>query len=122
MVTVYSGPDPANPPCMNTAKLKRALAELPAPESHFVAIQDSTLRRFADAYPRVREIQRAYERRVRLADDRQEALRLQQQVDAEMTAVIEESDLDVAEYNRVAVRVARDDDLRARVADFLNDP
>ena len=121
MVTVYSGPDPAKPPCMNTAKLERALAELPAPESHFVAIQDSTLRRFADAYPRVREIQRAYARRVRRADDRQEALRLQQQADAEMTAVIGESDLDVAEYNRVTVRVARDDDLRARVADLLND-
>jgi hypothetical protein len=38
-----------------------------------------------------------------------------------MTAVIGESDLDVAEYNRVAVRVARDDDLRARVAALLND-
>ncbi|MBA3562840.1 MAG: hypothetical protein H0W33_02280 [Gammaproteobacteria bacterium] len=57
MTEVYSGPDPARAPCTNTAKLGRALAELPAPEAHFVAMDESSLLQFADAYPRVRNIQ-----------------------------------------------------------------
>lgn len=120
MVEVFNEPDPGKPPCMNTAKLERALAELSVPDARFVAIQESSLRRFADAYPRVREIQKTYDRRIKEARDQNKALRLQQQADAEMAAAIEGSDLDVAEYNRVALRVSWDDDLRARVQKLLN--
>lgn len=115
MTEVYSGPDPARAPCTNTAKLERALAELPAPEAHFVAMDESSLLQFADAYPRVRNIQAVYDPLINRARDQGEALRLQQQADAEMAKAIEAADLEVVEYNRVAVRVSKNEELRARV-------
>lgn len=77
-------------------------------------LSDEKLRRFLDAAREIREIRREYQERIEEVPSK-EREEIQGNAMNEMARVVEESNLDIAEYRQIGHLVENDDDLAQRL-------
>lgn len=82
-------------------------------------LNDQSLRRFATAFARVRDLSSEYYEAIASARTEAEAISLQDEVRDRMEAAIESSGLTIEEYNYIAVQVSDDPELYARIQDQM---
>ncbi|TGG93964.1 DUF4168 domain-containing protein [Natronospirillum operosum] len=83
-------------------------------------ISDTDLERFVDVQTDIQEITADYSSRLEGVDDPDEAAQLQQEASQMMVEAVEDTGLDVATYNNIAVALETDEELRERVQSMMN--
>ncbi|MDQ2068684.1 DUF4168 domain-containing protein [Natronospira bacteriovora] len=84
-------------------------------------VSDAQVEAFVDAYVAVNEVREEYTERLQNAADQEQAQQLQQEANEEMTAAINDSGMDVEEYQEVAMAVNADADVREQVTEMLEE-
>ena len=83
-----------------------------APE---VDLSRKEISRFKEVFDEISIIRQAYADELQNAEDPNKARELQQQAQSEMVEVVEDSNLTVQEYNRIASAIQQDPELRSEV-------
>lgn len=102
----------------------QAGGNVPAPAmqpSRSANFDDETLSKFADAYLDLQEIRIDYTTRLQTAEDKTQAQQLQQEASEKMLEALQENDLEVEQYNRIAMTIQTDSRLREKVAQIVTE-
>ncbi|MCH8551198.1 MAG: DUF4168 domain-containing protein [Natronospirillum sp.] len=83
-------------------------------------ISDTDLERFVEVQTDIQEITAEYSARLEGVEDPDDAAELQQEASQMMVEAVEDTGLDVATYNNIAVALETDEDLRERVQSMMN--
>ncbi len=83
-------------------------------------ISDSDLESFVEVQEDIQEITADYSARLDGVEDPDEAAQLQQEASEMMVEAVEDTGLDVATYNNIAVALESDEELRERVQSMMN--
>ena len=83
-------------------------------------INDADLERFVEVQSDIQEITVEYSARLESVENPEEAAQLQQEASQMMVEAVEDTGLDVAAYNNIAVALESDEELRERVQSMLN--
>ncbi|AFT69768.1 putative conserved secreted protein [Alloalcanivorax dieselolei B5] len=104
--------NPAAPP---------AGAAQPAPQQQgampqSAGISDQDVQRFAEAQGKVNDIKQEYQGKLQeSAQDPQKAMEIQQEAQQEMVQAVQDSGMDVQQYNQIAQLAQYDNELRQRI-------
>ncbi|AJD46855.1 hypothetical protein S7S_02165 [Isoalcanivorax pacificus W11-5] len=82
-------------------------------------VSDEELEKFAGAHKKVEEIREKYVSEAQQADDPEKVAEVQMNMQQEMVEAVQDEDLDVGTYNRIAQMLPYDDNLRQRVEGML---
>ena len=82
-------------------------------------VSDQELEKFAEAHKKVEEIREKYVSEAQQADDPEKVAEVQMNMQQEMVEAVQDEDLDVGTYNRIAQMLPYDDNLRQRVEGML---
>lgn len=82
-------------------------------------ISDADLEKFAEAHKKVEEIREKYVSEAQSADDPEKVAEVQMNMQQEMVEAVQDEDLDVGTYNRIAQMLPYDEQLRQRVESLL---
>ncbi|KAF0807838.1 hypothetical protein A167_02813 [Alcanivorax sp. S71-1-4] len=82
-------------------------------------VSDQELEKFAEAHKKVEEIREKYVGEAQQADDPEKVAEVQMNMQQEMVEAVQDEDLDVGTYNRIAQMLPYDDNLRQRVEGML---
>lgn len=102
----------------SSAALAQGEAQAPATQQAAPAsseISDSTVEKFVQAQQEVESIRGEYLKRAQQAEDQQQAMGLQQEAQQKMVEAVEESGMQVQEYNMVAQVAQQDSGLKKRI-------
>ena len=83
-------------------------------------VTDTDLERFVEVQTDIQEITAEYSARLEGVEDPEEAAQLQQEASQMMVEAVEDTGLDVATYNNIAVALETDEELRERVQSMMN--
>lgn len=97
-----------------------AEAQQPTPQQQ-IEVDDATLETFVKAYIDVREIGQELEPKIQNASSSEEAQQLQQQARERMQAAVQEHDMTVQRYSRIAAALNADTELRQRFTEKLQE-
>lgn len=99
-----------------------AAAQQPvAPPEQDVQVTEELLERFVAVYPEVAEVSRTAQNQLAAAANTEEAHEIQMRAQDRVSALLEESDLEVAEYEAVVTRLNSDAELRAEFEQLLRE-
>ena len=100
-----------------------AEAQQPTPQQQQqqIEVDDATLETFVKAYIDVREIGQELEPKIENASSSEEAQQLQQQARERMQAAVQERDMTVQRYSRIAAALNADTELRQRFTEKLQE-
>lgn len=100
-----------------------AAQEMPAQSATTpaAAIDDTKIEKFADAYTEVQTIQQKAVSEMQATADPAESERIQATAETDMVAAVENSGLDVDEFNQIVTSMSTDETVRARVAAKLQE-
>lgn len=100
-----------------------ATAQQPVPmqEQEAVEVTDELIDQFVAVYPEVIEVAQEMQAEMATAETATEAQSLQAEGQERITAVLEEGDMTVAEYEAVVTRLNNDPELLAEVQDRLEE-
>ena len=86
-----------------------------------IEVDEATLETFVKAYIEVREIGQELEPKIQNASSNEEAQQLQQQARERMQAAVQEQDMTVQRYTRIATALNADAELRQRFTEKLQE-
>ncbi len=84
-------------------------------ESGSTDIDQQTKEKFVDAYVEIKDVQQKYTKQLENVDDKQKARKLQEQAQAEMVKIVEQSNMTVKNYNQVVNAISKDAELRMEI-------
>lgn len=84
-------------------------------ESSSTDIDQQTKEKFVDAYVQIKDVQQKYTKQLKNVKDKQKARKLQEQAQAEMVKIVEQSDMSVKNYNQVVNAISKDAELRMEI-------
>lgn len=84
------------------------------------SFSDSEIELFVEAQAEVMEIRDEYIELLEQAEDRDEAMALEQEASELMVSAVEETGISVAEYSAIAEAAAEDMDLAERIRELMN--
>lgn len=90
-------------------------------EEEIPDVSESQIDAFVDAHVAVNDVREEYTERLQAAEDQEEAQQLQQEANEAMTSAIEDSGMDVEEYEEVAMAVNADPEVRDEVMQRLDE-
>lgn len=94
----------------------------PMPQEQEVPeVSDEQIDAFVEAHVNVNQVREEYTQRLQEAEDQEEAQRLQQEANQAMTDAIEDSGMDIDEYEEVAMAVNADPEIRDQVMERLEE-
>ena len=94
----------------------------PMPQEQEVPeVSDEQIDAFVEAHVNVNEVREEYTQRLQEAEDQEEAQQLQQEANQAMTDAIEDSGMDIEEYEEVAMAVNADPEVRDDVMERLEE-
>ena len=79
-----------------------------AAESASPKIDQQTKEKFVAAYVEIKDVQQKYTKQLKDVKDKQKARKLQEQAQAEMVKIVEDSDMTVKNYNKVVNAISKD--------------
>ena len=82
-------------------------------------ISEADLEKFAEAHKKVEEIREKYVGEAQSADDPEKVAQVQMNMQQEMVEAVQDEELDVGTYNRIAQMLPYDEQLRQRVESLL---
>lgn len=82
-------------------------------------ISQADLEKFAEAHKQVEEIREKYVGEAQSADNPEKVAQVQMNMQKEMVEAVQDQDLDVGTYNRIAQMLPYDEQLRQRVESLL---
>lgn len=91
-----------------------------APAAPAADFRDDDLEKFAELQKPLQEIRTDYSKRLQSTQQPDEAAKLQQEATDKMMEVIEDSGLEVATYNQIAVALQSNPELQAKVKSMMN--
>ncbi|MBB5022464.1 DUF4168 domain-containing protein [Desulfurispira natronophila] len=91
------------------------------PEVEVRDVSNSEVEQVAGAYVEISAIQESYQQRLSNVQDPQEAQKLQQQANEEMTEVVENSGISVDQYNEIMLMAQMDEDIRFRILEEIEE-
>ena len=86
-----------------------------AAESASPKIDQQTKEKFVAAYVEIKDVQQKYTKQLKDIKDKQKARKLQEQAQAEMVKIVEDSDMTVKNYNKVVNAISKDAELRMEI-------
>lgn len=112
--TAFAQQQPGNTPGQPGSAPQAAPA---APAADF---RDDDLEKFAEVQKPLQEIRTDYSERLQSTQQPDQAAKLQQEATDKMMEVIEDSGLEVATYNQIAVALQSNPELQAKVKSMMN--
>lgn len=91
-----------------------------APAAPAADFRDDDLEKFAEVQKPLQEIRTDYSERLQSTQQPEQAAKLQQEATGKMMEVIEDSGLEVATYNQIAVALQSNPELQAKVKSMMN--
>ncbi|WP_334119428.1 DUF4168 domain-containing protein [Limnobacter sp.] len=91
-----------------------------APTAPAADFRDDDLEKFAEVQKPLQEIRTDYSERLQSTQQPDQAAKLQQEATDKMMEVIEDSGLEVATYNQIAVALQSNPELQAKVKSMMN--
>jgi Spy/CpxP family protein refolding chaperone len=91
-----------------------------APAAPATDFRDDDLEKFAEVQKPLQEIRTDYSKRLQSTQQPEQAAKLQQEATDKMMEVIEDSGLEVATYNQIAVALQSNPELQAKVKSMMN--
>lgn len=91
-----------------------------APAAPAADFRDDDLEKFAEVQKPLQEIRTDYSERLQSTQQPEQAAKLQQEATDKMMEVIEDSGLEVATYNQIAVALQSNPELQAKVKSMMN--
>lgn len=94
----------------------------PMPQEQEVPdVSEEQIDQFVEAHIAVNDVREEYTDQLQEAEDQEEAQQLQQEANQAMTSAIEDTGMDVEEYEEVAMAVNADPDVRNEVMERLDE-
>ena len=91
-----------------------------APAAPAADFRDDDLEKFAEVQKPLQEIRTDYSERLQSTQQPEQAAKLQQEATDKMMEVIEDSGLEVATYNQIAVALQSNPELQSKVKSMMN--
>ncbi|MBU0782571.1 MAG: DUF4168 domain-containing protein [Gammaproteobacteria bacterium] len=118
--TAFAQQQPGNTPGQPGSAPGQPSAPQTAPAAPAADFRDDDLEKFAEVQKPLQEIRTDYSERLQSTQQPDEAAQLQQEATDKMMEVIEDSGLEVATYNQIAVALQSNPELQAKVKSMMN--
>lgn len=118
--TAFAQQQPGQPGQPGGSSPGQPSAPQAAPAAPAADFRDDDLEKFAEVQKPLQEIRTDYSERLQSTQQPEQAAKLQQEATDKMMEVIEDSGLEVATYNQIAVALQSNPELQAKVKSMMN--